>query len=319
MSSATPPTGTGALAKREARLAWALLAPTVISVSLVVILPLLAIIWISFKPFTLSDLRPPAPVVRESLRGSGDDLRIEYRLRNSSQEIAIEGVTLTDVLPDGVAVGEVTAPCVLDGKDLFCDFGTLDGGQRERVRIPVTIDGDPDAFEEIVEDSEPRLTGSGPNVLTNFEFSLENFARVFDGSEFWGVLWVTLFYTVFGTIGALVMGLFAALLLNKSFRGQGFIRGLYLFPYVAPVIAVAFTWVTLFDPFSGSANALLVQMGLSSEPINFFGERPLALIMVTVFEIWRYFPLSFLFILARMQSIDSSMYEAADMDGAAMF
>lgn len=319
MSSATPPTGTGALAKREARLAWALLAPTVISVSLVVILPLLAIIWISFKPFTLSDLRPPAPVVRESLRGSGDDLRIEYRLRNSSQEIAVEGVTLSDVLPDGVAVGEVTAPCVLDGKDLFCDFGTLDGGQRERVRIPVTIDGDPDAFEEIVEDSEPRLTGSGPNVLTNFEFSLENFARVFDGSEFWGVLWVTLFYTVFGTIGALVMGLFAALLLNKSFRGQGFIRGLYLFPYVAPVIAVAFTWVTLFDPFSGSANALLVQMGLSSEPINFFGERPLALIMVTVFEIWRYFPLSFLFILARMQSIDSSMYEAADMDGASPF
>ena len=50
------------------------------------------------------------------------------------------------------------------------------------------------------------MTGSGPNVLTNFEFSLENFARVFDGDEFWGVLWVTLFYTVFGTIGALVMG-----------------------------------------------------------------------------------------------------------------
>ncbi|WP_170404966.1 carbohydrate ABC transporter permease [Ruegeria arenilitoris] len=319
MSSATPPTGTGALAKREARLAWTLLAPTIISVSLVVILPLLAIIWISFKPFTLSDLRPPAPIVRESLRGSGDDLRIEYRLRNSSQEFAIDGVTLSDVLPDGVIAGEVAAPCILDGQDLFCDFGALEGGQRERIRIPVEFDGDPDAFEELVEASEPRVTGSGPSVLTNFEFSLENFARVFDGDEFWGVLGVTLFYTVFGTIGALVMGLFAALLLNKSFKGQGFIRGLYLFPYVAPVIAVAFTWVTLFDPFSGSANALLVQMGLSSEPINFFGERPLALIMVTVFEIWRYFPLSFLFILARMQSIDSSMYEAADMDGASPF
>ncbi|MEM9125073.1 MAG: sugar ABC transporter permease, partial [Pseudomonadota bacterium] len=320
MSAATPPTGTGALAKREARLAWALLAPTVISVSLVVILPLLAIIWISFKPFTLSDLRPPAAVVRESLRGSDEDLRIEYRVRNSSQEIAIGEVTLRDVLPDGVTpTAEIAAPCVLDGQELFCDFGTLEGGQRERIRIPVTLDGDPDAFEDLVEGSEPAVTGSGPNVLTNLEFSFENFARVFDGSQFWNVMWVTLFYTVFGTIGALVMGLFAALLLNKSFKGQGIIRGLYLFPYVAPVIAVAFTWVTLFDPFSGSANALLVQMGLSREPINFFGERPLALIMVTVFEIWRYFPLSFLFILARMQSIDSSMYEAADMDGASPF
>ncbi|WP_375281900.1 carbohydrate ABC transporter permease, partial [Pseudooctadecabacter sp.] len=95
--------------------------------------------------------------------------------------------------------------------------------------------------------------------------------------------------------------------------------GLYLFPYVAPIIAVAFAWLILFDPFSGSANALLVQMGVTPEAINFFGERPLALIMVTVFEIWRYFPLSFLFILARMQSIDTDMYEAADMDGASPF
>jgi multiple sugar transport system permease protein len=130
------------------------------------------------------------------------------------------------------------------------------------------------------------------------------------------VIWATLFYTVVGTFGALIVGLFAALLLNKSFRGQGMLRGLYLFPYVAPVIAVAFTWVILLDPFSGSVNALLVQMGVTESSINFFGERPLALIMVTVFEIWRYFPLSFLFILARMQSIDHDMYEAADMDGA---
>ncbi|MEO0692694.1 MAG: sugar ABC transporter permease, partial [Pseudomonadota bacterium] len=106
---------------------------------------------------------------------------------------------------------------------------------------------------------------------------------------------------------------------NKSFRGKGVLRGLYLFPYVSPIIAVAFTWVTLLDPFSGSLNALLIQMGVTDGPINFFGQRPLALIMVTVFEIWRYFPLSFLFILARMQSIDTDMYEAADMDGASPF
>ena len=101
------------------------------------------------------------------------------------------------------------------------------------------------------------------------EFTAANFVRIFDGSEFWSVLWATSFYTVVGTIGALVVGLMAALILNKDVRGQGFFRGLFLFPYVAPVIAVAFTWVTLFDPFSGSANALLVQMGAVETPINF--------------------------------------------------
>ena len=318
MTTATPPTGTGPLGKREARLAWGLLFPTIAIVSAVVVLPLLAIFWISVKPIGLADLRPPAPVVREALRGSDDTLRIQYRVRNSSQQEIISGVTLSDVLPDGIEVLSADPRCEISNGDINCDLGDLEGGARDEVEIFV-VTSDEDAAEEAVEASVPKMTGSGKNILTNLEFTGENFARIFDGSEFWTVLWVTVFYTVFGTIGALLFGLFAALLLNKEFRGQGILRGLYLFPYVAPVIAVAFAWIILFDPFSGSANALLVQMGVTNEAINFFGERPLALIMVTVFEIWRYFPLSFLFILARMQSIDTDMYEAADMDGASPF
>ncbi|WP_413720795.1 carbohydrate ABC transporter permease [Silicimonas sp. MF1-12-2] len=319
MTSAVPPTGTGPLARREARLAWGLLMPTIAIVSAVVLLPLLAIFWISFKPIGLADLRPPAPVVREALRGSDENLRLEYRIRNSSRDEALSGVSLADVLPEGVTVARADERCVFAGQAFSCDLGDLEGGGRGEVEIFVAVAGDKEAAEAAAEASEPAVTGKGRNILTNFEFSLENFARIFDGREFWGVLGVTVFYTVFGTVGALVFGLFAAMLLNKEFRGQGILRGLYLFPYVAPVIAVAFAWIILFDPFSGSANALLKQMGVTEGSINFFGERPLALIMVTVFEIWRYFPLSFLFILARMQSIDTDMYEAADMDGASPF
>ncbi len=319
MTAPTPPTTRGALERREARLAWGLLLPTIAIVSLVIILPLLSIFWISFKPVGLADLRPVAPVLRESLRQRGGVDVIEYRVRNSSQQKAITGLGFSDEIPDGVTFTELPEICSLDGSNLTCIYGDVEGGFNERLRLPVTLDGDPDALEEIVEGSEPRGFGSGDNILTNSEFTLENFTRIFDGAEFWAVLWATLFYTVVGTVGALVVGLFAAMLLNKEFKGKGVLRGLYLFPYVSPIIAVAFTWVALMDPFSGSLNALLIQMGVTDSPINFFGQRPLALIMVTVFEIWRYFPLSFLFILARMQSIDTDMYEAADMDGASPF
>ena len=70
-------------------------------------------------------------------------------------------------------------------------------------------------------------------------------------------------------------------------------------------------------------------MEVIEKPINFFGQKytpinifgyefnfPLALSMVIIFEIWRYFPLSFLFILARIQSIPQDIYEAAEIDGA---
>ena len=321
--SSAGPTGAGPLQRREARLAWAFLGPTLLTVSLVIILPLLAIFWISFKPVKLEDLRPPAPTVYERLKGevgsAGDTAVLEYRLRNSSREQALENVVLRDTMPSGLVPVDVDERCRLDGRALVCSFGTWDPGHRERLQIGVVAE---DAYIEggaTPRDTPASITGESDYILTNSEFTLANFVRVFDGTEFWAVLYATMFYTVFGTLGALAVGLVAALILNLDFRGQGIFRGLFLFPYVAPVIAVAFTWVTLFDPFSGSANALLLRMGVVDSPINFFGERPTALIMVTVFEIWRYFPLSFLFILARMQSIDSDMYEAAEMDGASPF
>lgn len=323
MAGALPPTGTGPLAKREARLAWGLLSPTIIAVALVVILPLLAIFWISIKPVELADLRAPEVVLREDIRGDytavGDAATLRYRLRNSSQEQPIRGVTFTDVIPEGLEVQSLDARCTLEERNLACDLGDWEPAHRETLTIPVTVKEAYLTNALRPQDTPATTTGVSSNVLTDSTFTLDNFARIFNGEEFFEVLWVTLFYTVFGTIGALLVGLFAALLLNKSFKGQGILRGLYLFPYVAPVIAVAFAWLILFDPFSGSANALLLQMGVTREAINFFGDRPLALIMVTVFEVWRYFPLSFLFILARMQSIDTDMYEAADMDGASPF
>ena len=319
MTVATPPTTRGALARREARLAWGLLLPTITIVSLVIILPLIAIFWISFKPIGLADLRPVAPIVKENLRNSGDQFRIEYRIRNSSQDKPMQGMQFTDVIPEGITLNEVPEPCTLNGQQLSCVFGDVDGGFSERLKIPVTLSADKKTSKTAIRATPIAAQGSGESVLTNGEFTLDNFKAIFDSREFMSVLWATIFYTVVGTIGALLVGLFAAMLLNKSFKGQGILRGLYLFPYVSPIIAVAFTWIALFDPFSGSVNALLIQMGNITTPINFFGERPLALIMVTVFEIWRYFPLSFLFILARMQSIDTDMYEAADMDGASPF
>ena len=321
--SYAPPKSLGPLARRQARLAWSLLLPTILSVVLVIILPLMAIFWISFKPIALEDLRPASAMVREQLKGkpkqSGDAAIIRYKIRNSSQKDPIFGVTIADEIPTSLEVIMVDKRCSLKERNLNCSLGEFEGGQRETIEISVIAKQE--FFDKKIKltDSAVKVTGRGENVLTNSKFTLKNFARIFDSSEFWTVIYATLFYTVFGTIGALVVGLFAALLLNIDFRGKGLIRGVYLFPYVAPVIAVAFAWVILFDPFSGSINALLVQMEVVDTPINFFGQKPYALIMVTVFEIWRYFPLSFLFILARMQAIDVEMYEAADMDGASPF
>ena len=328
----------GPLTRREARLAYGMLSPTVLIVAAVVMLPLLATFWISFKPVQLSDLRAAEPIVRERVRGDleavGDVAEIEYRVRNSSQSDQIGAATFSDVLPVGLSVVTAADGCVVSGTTsngqlVACAVGDLAPGGRVSVTIEVEAT---DAY--IADPVRPQAgaavgEGQSENFLTSAEFTLDNFARVFDAREFWNVLWVTFAYTLFGTAGALVMGLFAAQLLNQPFFGRSLLRGLFLFPYVAPVIAMAFAWIILLDPFSGAVNALLMRMEVVDTPISFFGERmvpvsvfglefgfPLALSMVIAFEAWRYFPLSFLFILARMQSIPTDMYEAAEMDGA---
>lgn len=319
--------------KREAKLAFGMLLPTALIVILVVLGPLLANFWISVKPVELADLRAPTMLLTERFRGDaeavGDEVELEYRMRNSSPNQPVVEAAFTDTIPEGLTVTGLDERCRLTGRELSCALGDLEGGFRERFRLQADVT---QAFLDNpidVRQSEPTVTGSGVNVLTSFDFTLENFQRVFDSSEFWSVLRVTIYYTVFSTVGALIVGLFAAQLMNTAFKGRGILRGLFLFPYVAPVIAVAFTWLILLDPFSGTINAMLVEMGLIGAPINFFGTRevditifgltfgfPVALSTVIAFEAWRYFPLSFLFILAAMQSVSAEMYEAAEMDGA---
>ncbi len=221
--SAVPPMGRGALAKGEARLAWSLLLPTILIVSAVVILPLLAIFWISVKPVQLSDLRAPELVLREDLRridGAGDAGAWRFRLRNSSPDRALRGVSFTDTVPPGLTLGALPEPCALAGERLTCAFGDVEGGWREQLEIPATAT---DAFDPAigVRDTAPETRASASSVLTDGTFTLANFARIFDGREFWDVLYATLFYTIVGTVGAIVDGPLRGAAARQVVQGPG--------------------------------------------------------------------------------------------------
>ncbi len=319
------------LKAQERRLAYIMLLPPLLIVAAIVIFPVVANFWISVKPIELADLRAPVPAARErvSLNEADGSVEIQYRLQNRSTRGGIFDVTLTDALPSGFTLRDPVEGCTVQGATLSCAFGDWEAGHRERLNLVFEAPAAFFASGIDLRDSDPILTGDGENPLLRANFTMENFRRVIEHREFWEVLEVTIYYTVFGTLGALFLGLFAALLLNQSFRGRTLLRGLFLFPYVSPVIAVAFTWVFFLDPFSGVVNELLKHYFGQGEPVNFLGTKsvpisflgltlnfPLALATVIIFEAWRYFPLSFLFILARLQALPSDLYEAAEMDGA---
>ena len=82
----------------------------------------------------------------------------------------------------------------------------------------------------------------------------------------------TFYFTFFGTLGAILLGVFAAQLVNQKFHGRSFMRSILLFPYVGPVVALAYTMDLTLDPSSGTINSLLVNYGIIEKPINLLGQ-----------------------------------------------
>jgi multiple sugar transport system permease protein len=155
------------------------------------------------------------------------------------------------------------------------------------------------------------------NGLDNFRSVLSDFEFKWQGANQWGAAVTTVVYSFTSTILTLIVGLLAALILNRPFKARGIVRGIFLFPYVAPVISVAFVWRWLLDPRpSGVLNHVLTSLNLIDMPKAYLATRGLAIILVIVFQVWRYFPFAMLMILARLQAIDDTLYEAASVDGA---
>ncbi len=161
------------------------------------------------------------------------------------------------------------------------------------------------------------------------DYTLRNYDLLLGSSDFFVTVRTTLYFSVFGTTGAILLGLAAALLVRRSFRGRALVRGVFLLPYVAPVVAIAFVWQVLLSPQLGFVNAMGTQVLGWDSPIPFLSQEkgtitlfglsigvPTALLMVILFEAWKSFPFAFLFILARLQAAPAELEEAAKVDGA---
>ncbi len=320
------------LSKLEKRTAYTLVLPAVLLVFAIVLFPIFANVWISFKDIELKDIRIPEPRAKKivkSISESQSELKIIYKLRNSSLTQEIRNVQFQDKFPNDILPINLDPRCNFQSKKVFCNFGNWQAKYRENFEITIQSKNGKIIDKKIIKSQKPFLSGKADNPLLTTNFTLVNFKKVFYENNFVELLLTTFYFTFFGTVGAIVFGILAAQLVNQNIQGRTYMRGILLFPYVGPVVALAYTWTLLLDPNSGTLNALLVNFNIIEKPINLLGQKyitmsvlgfefklRLALTTVIFFEIWRYFPLAFLFILARLQAIPQSLYEAADVDGA---
>ena len=145
---------------------------------------------------------------------------------------------------------------------------------------------------------------------------LENFEFLWGDAVTQLSVFNTLFYTVVASVIKFVLGLWLALLLNKHLPFKAFFRAIVLLPFIVPTAlsAIAFWWI--YDAQFSIISWVLTRLGFIDRYIDFLGEPWLARLSVIAANIWRGVPFVAICLLAGLQTISPSFYEAASLDGA---
>jgi len=159
------------------------------------------------------------------------------------------------------------------------------------------------------------VTDSRVGVPGNF-VGLENFRRLAVDPIFHAVVWNTCLYTLVTTIFKLALGLWLALLLNRTFKFKAFTRAFILLPFIIPTVLSTFAWKWMFDPTFSVLNWMLYQTGMIRTAINWLGDGDLAMLSIIIVNIWRGVPFFAISLLAGLQTISPDLNEAAAIDGA---
>jgi multiple sugar transport system permease protein len=145
---------------------------------------------------------------------------------------------------------------------------------------------------------------------------IENYEYLITDSVFRLSVWNTFLYTVIASVIKFALGLWLALLLNEHLPFKAFVRAIVLLPFIVPTVlsAIAFWW--LYDAQFSVISWTLTRLGLIDTYIDFLGEPNLARASVIAANIWRGVPFIAICLLAGLQTISPSLYEAAAIDGA---
>lgn len=139
---------------------------------------------------------------------------------------------------------------------------------------------------------------------------LRNYTTALGDSEFWSATVNTFIFAIASVSLELVLGLAMALAMHHAFRGRAVLRAVVLVPWAVLTVVTAIAWRTIFEPDLGPVNAIL------GNDTVWLGQKPYAMIVLIIADVWKCAPFMALLLLAGLQVIPSDIYEAATVDGA---
>lgn len=145
---------------------------------------------------------------------------------------------------------------------------------------------------------------------------VDNYALALSTPRFWNAVGRTLLFASVSVGLEMLTGLLLAILLHRAFRGRGPARTAALLPWAIPTVVAALVWRFSFESEAGLVNTLLRRLHLGSGHFAWLTDATGAWVPVILADVWKSSPFVALLLLARLESIDPELYEAARIDGA---
>ncbi|MBH0131156.1 carbohydrate ABC transporter permease [Salinibacterium sp. NK8237] len=139
-----------------------------------------------------------------------------------------------------------------------------------------------------------------------------NYVEAAASSSMFHAVWLSVSYSLIVAVITLPVGVAAALAAQNSFRGRGFVRSVFLIPYVLPAFVVGTVWRTMLQP-SGVVNNMLDGVGIDG---GLWLNGPQSYWALVLVQAWSSWPFFYLLVLSGLQAVDVEVHEAAALDGA---
>ena len=327
------------------QLAALLVLPALLVIASIAVYPILRTVW-----YSLFDLRLNHPTRSSTYFSYSLDLEkyadSVYTLRSQLTKASEEAVTpeaqrALANMADLLAEEEAALFCTETRQDTLAQVDALVASYTpvndDQLRYMSVSSEEIEAFKtflslageaaqtalEIAPEAEKQLSRA-TQALDALSFAvvepnfvgLDNYLRYLTDNRFWTAVANTSIFTVFAVGFELLFGILVALLMNQNFRGRGLIRASVLIPWSIPASTSATIWRFMYDGQYGIISKLFATLGIIPSAAFILTTREGSLFGMIVSDIWKTTPFMALLLLAGLQTIDATLYEAARVDGS---
>lgn len=327
----------------EARLGYIMIAPSILIILVIALYPVARSFWLSMFDLRLNNPTKNAvhmnyqmdlerylnnyDLVKGALKRASNDSDGEAKTKISTTLNDMEIINKTLFEQSNVKSKEAIVRSYVDNFKTIEDdnikyaeidkalakeaLGKFNGFMKTLSETTVKEDVQTDLKKGLGLIEELRDSFTSPNFI-----GFDNYKYFMKDGRFWEATGYTFRFTLISVFFELVLGLMIALVINRSFKGRGIVRASVLIPWAIPTVVAALMWKYIYDGQFGIISHILAKLHIISDAGVLLTTDIGASFSVIFADVWKTTPYMALLLLAGLQTIDSTLYEAADVDGA---